>query len=44
MKYLETDEERQQRLAKQKVTIDQKRAQENAHGTMRIAGISNKQY
>ena len=42
IKSLETDEERQQRLAKQKVTINQK-SQENAHGTMRIAGISNKQ-
>ena len=42
MKSLETDEERQQRLAKQKVTVNQK-SQENAHGTMRIAGISNKQ-
>ena len=40
---LETDEERQKRLAKKKDNINQKRAQENAHGTMRTAGITNQE-
>ena len=43
MKSLETDEERQKRLAKQKHNINQKRAQENAHGPMRTAGITNQE-
>ena len=43
MKSLETDEERQKRLAKQKDNINQKRARENAHGTMRTAGITNQE-
>ena len=43
MKSLATDEERQKRLAKQKDNINQKRAQENAHGTMGTAGITNQE-
>lgn len=43
MRSLETDEERQKRLAHQKDNINQKRAQENAHGTMRTAGITNQE-
>ena len=43
MKSLATDEEKQKRLAKQKDNINQKRAQENAHGTMGTAGITNQE-
>ena len=44
MRSLETDEELwQKRLAKQKDNINQKRAQENAHGTMRAVGITNQE-
>ena len=43
MKSLQTDEERQKRLANQKNNINQKRTQENAHGTMRTVGITNQE-
>ena len=43
MRSLETDEERQKQLAKKKENKNQKRDQENMHGTMRTAGITNQE-
>ena len=43
MRSLETDEEKQKQLAKKNDNINQNRAPENAHGSMRTAGITSQE-